>query len=163
MGNPFFITGYPRSMTAWLSVALDCAHERDGKSMEEFLKEIECGKQVGDSNSISSMFYAEIKERFPDSKWVIIEREKEECLESFCKVSKLPKRTCNELFNCLEYYISKISPALRVKFCDIPIRLKEIWEWCYPEIEYPIERIKKLQMLNIQQIPHLIQMGAGTI
>jgi hypothetical protein len=163
MGNPFFITGYPRSMTAWLSVALDCAHERDGKSMEEFMQDIECGEQSGDSSSIASMLYAEIKERFPDSRWVVIEREKDECLQSFCKVSKLPKNKCVELFDYIEHCISGISPALRVKFCDIQARLKEIWEWCYPEIDYPVKRIKKLQMLNIQQIPHLIQMGAGTI
>ncbi len=163
MNQPFFITGFPRSMTAWLSVALDCAHERDGKSMADFMRELESGKQIGDSSSIVPMFYDDIKKRYPDSKWVVIDRSKDECLDSFCKVSKLPLKECAFLFDHLEQCISKISPSLTVKFSDISLRIRDIWDWCRPEIEFPRERIHRLQMLNIQQKASLIQMGAGTL
>lgn len=150
-------------MTAWLSVALDCAHERDGKSIQEFMQEIESGKQIGDSSSIASMLYEDIKKRYPDSRWVVIDRPKDECLDSFCKVSKLPVKECGVLFDHMQQCISKISPSLTVKFSNISLRIKDIWEWCRPEMAFPHEKINRLQMLNIQQKASLIQMAARTI
>lgn len=163
MNQPFFITGYPRSMTAWLSVALDCAHERDGKSMNDFMRELESKKQIGDSNSAASMFYDDIKKKYPDSKWVVIDRCKDECLDSFCRVSRLPLKECGVFFDYLEQCISRIYPCLRVKFSDISLRIQDIWEWCRPEMEFPREKIHRLQMLNIQQKASIIQMAARTV
>lgn len=163
MDQPFFITGYPRSMTAWLSVALDCAHDRDGKSLDEFMRELESGNQIGNSDSTISMSYDMIKQKHPDSRWVIIERDKNEALYSFCKVSGLDEVKCSVFFDHLEECLSRITTALRVKFSEIYLRIKEIWEWCRPEVEFPEKRIKRMEVLNIQHIPFLIQKAAGTV
>ena len=157
MDQPFFITGYPRSMTAWLSVALDCAHERDGDPIEEFMQKLDSGEQVGNAESTIVFFFDVIKERWPDSRWVIIEREKEESLSSLCKVSDIAVEKMRPLFDAIEAHISSITSVLVVKFSEILYRIKEIWEWCRPLQEFPEQRIKRLQILNIQQNPSLIR------
>lgn len=157
MPEPFFITGYPRSMTAWLSVALDCAHERDGESFESFMQKLESGEQIGNSESTTVLFYNAIKEKYPNSKWVVIEREKQDSLVSMCKVSGLNPEKLSFIFDALEQCFPNVSPALRVKFSEIPFRMEEIWKWCRPSEEFPAQRIKRLQILNVQQLPALIE------
>jgi len=163
MVSPFFITGYPRSMTAWVSIALNCAHERDGASFEEFMSQLESGSQIGNSDSTISFFYENISERFPNSKWVIIEREKSRSLDAFCRVSKLNKNSCVAFFDQLEACMLRIPSALRIDFNDVTSRIEDIWSWCKPETEIPKAFLSRMKLMNVQQIPELIQIAAKTV
>ena len=104
-----------------------------------------------------------IKQKYPDSKWVIIERDQSEALCSFCKVSGLDEVKCSVFFDHIEECLSKITTALRVKFSEIYLRMKEIWEWCRPGVKFPEEKIKRMEVLNIQHIPSLIRKASGTV
>jgi len=163
MTQPFFITGYPRSMTAWLSVALDCAHDRDGKSLDEFMRELESGVQIGNSDSTASMSYDIIKARYPDARWVVIERDKEEAIQAFCNVSSLSRQKCAPFFCHIEECLPRIVPALRINFSEVVLRVKEIWEWCRPGEKFNEQKAKRMEALNIQHVPFLIKKAAGTV
>lgn len=78
----FFILSYPRSRTKWLSVALEGTHDgflgcRSVWDLKERLS-----YSHGNSDSANLLFYPQLKEAFPDGKFLIVLRDLEEVEES---------------------------------------------------------------------------------
>lgn len=88
MRTPIFITGLPRSRTAWLSAFLTMPgaiveHERQRqfRTVGEYLQSF--GEPViGDSSSLLPMIHKEVAARFPSSPWVYVYRDADEALEA---------------------------------------------------------------------------------
>lgn len=83
MSTNFFITGLPRSRTAWFSTlfmtgGIWCHHDLLGKvhSLAEFNRQMDKGQQsVGDSDSGLVWLWREFRELFPRARWLLIERD----------------------------------------------------------------------------------------
>ena len=90
----FFITGLPRSRTAWLANLLTtdtsvCYHEkiRECDSFEKYIVKMTTApvEKVGDSSSGHLLFYRQMVQTFPDAKWVLVERNPQEAFEAAVK------------------------------------------------------------------------------
>lgn len=92
----FFITGYPRSRTAWLANMLTyansfCYHDGLGQCVRVsdlahlFLSASDdlTINRIGNSDSGLSFVWKEVNEYFPEANWIIIRRPKEDCKTSF--------------------------------------------------------------------------------
>ena len=85
MTTPFFITGIPRSRTAWAANWLTtdttlCFHEPK-ESIDELLAQYP-QFQVGVSSCMLVRDYFAVCRQYPTAKWVYIERDKEACRKS---------------------------------------------------------------------------------
>jgi len=90
----FFITGLPRSRTAWLSVLLTqgnsfCFHELPvGRNMVDTIAQ-KMGEVdypcVGVSEPSLLVCWRELQKRFPHARWVVVDRAPKESLEAFRK------------------------------------------------------------------------------
>ena len=85
----FFITGLPRSRTAWCANFLTsgdsfCWHDglANCRSLDEFEKRMEAATLCGDSDSGLVFFYDELRERYRDAQWAIVRRPAEEVVRS---------------------------------------------------------------------------------
>jgi hypothetical protein len=98
---PFFITGLPRSRTAWLANYFTngdvfCYHDafKDTVSVDKLAKLLDRGEQVryfGDSDSGLLLHAAELKKRFPKSPWLFVRRDVRDAERSFEEYfSKVP-------------------------------------------------------------------------
>ncbi len=129
----FFITGLPRSRTAWLSVFMSqgnsfCYHEamRGCKTKQEYYDKLalEGYDYVGDSNS--ALTYTDYQEKYPEAPLVIIHRPTVEIYESLRLLGiRIELRTLAEY--SLELRGLK---GLHVEFDDIDNSLNSIFYHC---------------------------------
>ena len=129
----FFITGYPRSRTAWFAGFFTtgpvfCHHE---------IKLIEPGSRI---EGFSGPNFALTPQQ---GKMVIIERDEQEVRESLRKLTK-------EADAIIDRFDLKKLDGLRVKFEDINDRLQEIWEYCV-DIPFDVQRAELFKNLKIEQ------------
>lgn len=99
MSKQFFITGLPRTRTAWLANLFTtgnsfCYHEvvytnKEVSSAIAALK-IDDYEYVGDSSSAIPMYAETLFSEFPDAPIVLIERDTGECLSSFRRAFLYP-------------------------------------------------------------------------
>lgn len=86
--TPVFITGLPRSRTAWLSALLSrpgamIDHERQRRfAMVGHYLDSFGGSVAGDSSSLLPLIYDEVRGRWPDARWVYVRRNPAEALEA---------------------------------------------------------------------------------
>ena len=128
----FLITGYPRSGTAWFASLFSigeymCIHEPETLGSEYLSSVISEFRIVGASTSspVSDRFNGKLP-----GKIIVIERQREECIESFMRKfstevdlssSESKKSTENALLatGTIEEFVKKNSLALRYKFYDV--------------------------------------------
>lgn len=160
MKTPFFITGLPRSRTAWMAAWLSsgdtlCFHD------ERFESDADFAKQRGFSGSELLAQYAEITLLFPESKWVFVLRDKAQCLESFKRVaaSKLPENYDVAGFfdtreKLLQKKIGTTKNALVVFFSELGKEAtgRRVWEFLFPDQPFDLQRWQVFNRMNIQQI-----------
>jgi len=156
---PYFITGFPRTRTAWLANFLTYG---DSFCFHEALKR--CGgvdalpglfastrrRYVGNSDSALPFFASAVRKLFPQAKWVVIERDEDEVLKSVRRV--LPGLKHQEMLNMTKRYLDMLNGALRIKFSELKDRAmcKQIWEYCVPDIPFSNMRWELLDQLNVQ-------------
>lgn len=92
MTPPFFITGLPRSRTAWLANLFTwgdsfCYHDILGEcgSLSELDSKIgECSSRfVGVSDSSILLVWTHLLRRYPTAKWIIVKRDFDQACDSF--------------------------------------------------------------------------------
>lgn len=171
----FFITGLPRSRTAWLSLLLThgsesfCHHDGlKGFSVKGLVHEMrESGyTNTGDSDSALLLHLEEVIRLVPDAKWVIVNRDPVASMDSYWKefgtrYPGSPKtyqgivdafKLATKLFERAGCMLPK---ALRVDFEDLesPISGQKIWSHCLPGVEFPLDRWKALDTFRVNVIP----------
>lgn len=144
----FFITGLPRSRTAWLAnfMTFDghfCHHEGlDGcHSVSEYK-----AKLGDDGDSCTGLVLIDLITEFPDVPVVVIERGYERMIEWTKDVygKDLDLRAAKATWEAL-----KEIPGLHIKFDEIDDRLEDIWNHCVGG-GYNVNRGNMLKGLNIQ-------------
>jgi len=130
----FFITGLPRSRTAWFAFyfnqvpGVECVHEMLNicTSKEQFYQSMEVDGIVG--NSDSGLFISDFQQRWPNAPVVIIERPLEDVRTSLRNIG-LP--VPHGLLERAQVRIDALD-GFRVAFGDIDAKLKDIHEWLVP-------------------------------
>ena len=160
--NNFFITGLPRSRTAWLANFLTyresfCYHEaiRDVNSLDDLKKLLSNPKYkyMGSSDSSLPLFAEKVMNMFPDSKLVVVERDIVKVKKSLNKLFSEHDEIHNMLkmnMNALGKLKSKYSHLLiQYESLDDVNVCKELWEYCLPDIEFNYERWRMLDLFKI--------------
>lgn len=143
----FFVTGLPRSRTAWLANFLTyddqfCYHEglNGCSSIDEYKDKV---KDKGDSNTGLMMF--DFKDHFPDSKVIVIDSSVDKSIEFSKSVFGVD---LTDIMVKGKTRLDSIN-GLHININDINDRLKEIWEYVSDK-PFDKERADMLIKLNIQ-------------
>jgi len=142
LDKPFFVSGLPRSRTAWLSVFLDCHHEGmvGCDSLQEYKDKIK-----GSGDCLTTLSLIDVKLEFPDSKVIVIDSD----------VSKAAAFASKHYGIDISYHLAKHKEildnidCLHVNFNDIDKNLRKIWTYVRDE-PYNDLRASRLKKLNIQ-------------
>jgi len=140
----FFLTGLPRTRTAWFSEYLDCFHE----GIEGCSTYSEYVNKLGDSGDSSSLLmYFPLREYFPDSPLVIVERDIDDVCDSLENIG---------LFDDRVYWVLKQAQGLLNKMDGVRVDynsldIKGIWEYL-TGMEFDKKRADEYEMRNIQKV-----------
>lgn len=162
--KPFFITGLPRSGTAWCANLLSfgesfCFHEGflevDPGDYAGLRKVMEsAGTQfVGSSDPMNCLAWRELAKEFPDSKWVIVERPLVDAARSASTAFGIDYKTAKEMAHTMARELIELSihrDCLVVRFSDLFESGKEILDHCAPGLICPENRIKLLSKMNVK-------------
>lgn len=176
--NHYFITGFPRSRTAWLANLLTwgdsfCFHEAydhvmEGESIADVLGKVPHTVEFcGDSDSAIALCADDVLAEFPDAKFVFIKRPIEEVIESYKKsldedplfVTFSREEIAQQMgdherrLDDLQSQISS-SRKMTVRYSDLERKptVMAIWRFCLPGREFPHMRYAMLQNLRVTQI-----------
>jgi hypothetical protein len=175
----FFITGWPRSRTAWLANFFTyggswCWHEGTNQCQDGdyfgMLQEASFD-YVGDSNSGLYSLVDSIAENFPEAKWLLVDRSRRDAEAAYAAhFAKNPDprysvQAATEAFDAAESGLRRLSELagtclMIVKYGDIDTRIHEIWKWLVPAEPFNEERYQMLSALRINQIPERIPQWA---
>lgn len=177
--KPFFITGLPRTRTAWLANLLTygnsfCLHDglmQGGLAgLVAMLRTLGQSRSfVGDADSGLTFHAAELVQLFPDARWLFIRRDPAKAEASYKKhfdgrdpyVS--PGASVSALF---ERLVKQCDHARTVvpKFAEIefdtlnqPEALRRAWAWCVPGEPFCEERSAMLEPLQMNVMPEKVR------
>lgn len=181
--TPFFITGLPRSRTAWLANFFTwresfCHHDalRMGLSVEALREQLESvpARYVGDSDSGLVMFAEQIVKEWPDARWLLVQRPVRECLESYQNYfprhpyPSVPVLTGADAATVFDYMrrhcerLSGIVPSLNLAVMDADAMddetsMRNMWQWILPTVPFPLGRWRMLTTMNVRIISEKVQ------
>ncbi len=155
--NYFFITGLPRSGTAWLANYLSygkimCLHDgfRHLRTPDS-IKSVFDGSDkdvCGNSDPANLLFLSQLFFFFPKSKWIYIERDPKACEISWAKLGGTD----------IKDYSQRVTQLLRRKPDTMVIKFESLFNDAHdigkslcPDWHCPSWRTEMLQDLNVQQ------------
>lgn len=167
MLTPFFITGLPRSGTAWLASLFTtnkslCFHEPDPRDVVAAING-HPGRRVGASDSSLVRKSLQIMKIWPDARWLYVMRPLEECLESLIKFSESSGVKLNRT---IARQAMEADRLIALQLIQDPVRFAmaewdhvrndaevagQVWHWLLPEVKFDVDRWKLLGGLNVQQ------------
>jgi hypothetical protein len=154
----FIIVGLPRSRTAWLASWFSCGHihcHHDALTTTN-VGDVEEPKAINGMADTGAAFkYKELKAAYPEAKWLVIDRNKDDVAKSLIKcVGHL--MTEEEMVTKLDFtqaILNQIDDCIRVKFDRINVSLEKIWDYCLGgKVEFDPIRAKLYTGMNIQII-----------
>jgi hypothetical protein len=158
--NPFFVTGLPRSRTAWTANWLTtdnsiCHHDIP------FDKSLLNGREhVGFCGPEVVMQYNEIRQELPDAPWLVLLRNSRDALLSFRKVAdpllEVSEEAMRKLWEEREYAIGSLTSrpgveCVRFEELDLEPVARSVWAHLLAGIAFDVERWRMLCDFNIQQ------------
>lgn len=157
----FFVTGLPRSRTAWLANFLTwgdcmCFHDIHGWTHTVLKTMRDCPAQVvGFSNSVALLMWREFRVAFPQARWVVIERDHDEAFEA--SVEAFGPAYTEAFHKALCAELDQLRAPLRIPFNAIDESSCEaLLDYLSLPPQLP-ERISLLCKLNIQVNPPLLK------
>jgi hypothetical protein len=161
--KPFYITGLPRSRTAWLSVVLSdyqrvsCLHEplaRTDPTNVEFLLTAQRTPFAGISDPGLSVVAPDLPELLPGP-IVIVWRDPGEVIESIINQLGGSAEVHEGGIAALHFSLIKFAnthPHMDINFDDLPSMdvVRSIWSYLLPELPFQRRRIEQLQRLKIE-------------
>lgn len=158
--KPFFVTGFPRSRTAWLAVWLTtdrtiCYHDPMGVTLEE-LQARNPGKRVGISGPETCLMW----EEHQDAPWLVVRREQQAALDAFLPICTqyLPSVSVWEVRKLFDARLTQLNrmrgpQVLRVEYEELNMEhwARQVWAHLMPDQPFDVERWRMLNRLNIQQ------------
>lgn len=160
----FFVTGLPRSRTAWLSALLTngdsfCFHEVLGQvqDMDSLVRRMEAtgANVVGISEPSLLSEWRKMNDRFPNSQWVLIERDPQDSYESFKKL--YPDYTMT-MHQSQGMDMASLSNSMNGQCLHVPYDKLDDYGTCKVIVQKCTgqvlgrERFDLLNALNVQQI-----------
>jgi len=167
MAVNFYITGLPRSRTAWFANFFTygdsfCYHEASkfwvhNKSLASVMSGADT-RYVGNSDSGLLLYFDEIIRDAPSAKWVIIKRDKNEVEKSLKRIFKHGYTDVLDIASGLLDRCAAITCAMVVDFdalreFDI---MERIWTHCLPDIPFPVERWRMLNDMKVELLDDVI-------
>ena len=178
--NHFFVTGLPRSRTAWLANFLTwqgtfCYHDAlsflSPTDMVMRFKSLTLCDTVGDSDSALTLHMSAITRFFPDANWLFVVREPELASSSYWRRfgSKYPlgpqtesecDRRFMELQERLEQAMEMVSNKMVVKYDRLHLRgtVGTIWEYLVGT-PFQEERWKMLETFQVNVIASKVRLA----
>jgi hypothetical protein len=141
----FFVTGLPRSRTAWFARYLpNCLHEgiEGCFTHREFIN-----KLGGKGDSDSALIFFPLERYFPRSPVVIVERDFDDVINSLSAIG-LMNRGILDFMKESQRRLRKMK-GMRVPFDNLP--LCDIWEYLIGT-EFDKQETSKMDSTNIQHI-----------
>jgi hypothetical protein len=160
MRAPFFITGLPRSRTAWLANLFTtdttiCYHD---KPFDDRLCE-NAFKRVGFCGSELLADYDRIKALYPTAKWVLIRRSLDDSTDSFkCLLRDhgitIPDRVVEYDLRLKQEKLDRhhsFNGMVEYGALNDMIAVRRLWECLLPDKPFDTERFRLLDELRIEQ------------
>lgn len=146
---PFFVTGYPRSRTAWLSVALTtaeryCWHEAlcGARSFAEVCRRVEQG---GTADCGLPFLAKALAEKYPAAPWVLIERDPDAVSRSLTAIGLHPDLSA--LTPRLNWIREHLHPLV-VPYARIDQRIGDIAAHCLGHIPPHLAQLTQLCIVD---------------
>ena len=171
--NTFFITGYPRSRSAWLANWLSddwriCLHDElvNHATLESFADAIQDHPVTGVSDSALALFWKPLMQMFPEAKWLVVMRDRADAEAATIKSltdDPLPGCGAPEAIHLKDFFdrsqralvaLCEAPNVLTVRFdeLDSQIVAENIWRHIVGQGIFPLRRWKMLKALRITQI-----------
>ena len=190
MDAPFFITGLPRSRTAWLANFFTtqtafCLHDacKDGWTAEHIRSEFDTlarhYKQVGDADSGLMLIADELVKLYPAARWVFIRNTPERAARSYrnyftpgneypgvsgeADIEELMLRAAERYEQALLAVPEKQRIELPVDYLDDPALMHVLWHWVVPHLRWNTERWRMLNTFRLNIIPQKITVKMPTL
>lgn len=125
--HKFFITGLPRSMTAWCANLFTtgdsfCYHDglANCGSLAEFGKKLHAHEVCGDADSGLAYFYDDLSELYPDAQWAVIRREPADvvaslvAMEPYAGLAGFTQQAASDTVSDLLPHLDRIASSSRV-------------------------------------------------
>lgn len=170
MSKQFFITGLPRSRTAWFATLFTwgdslCYHDAlcpeigsvcGTDSLRRLQSKLLTGVR-GHSDASNILVWRTLQKWFPEARWVVIDRVFEEAVHSSRLICEsISEEKMRPMFNELSRLAENLKPMV-VKFEEIdPIKCYEIAEYLSIDIG-PATRVRQLCDMNIQIHPSILK------
>lgn len=185
MSTTYFITGLPRSRTAWLANLLTygcsfCWHDAvKFGGVRGIVEAMERAYQMprvsvaGNSDSSLSLVQSELFLLYPMARWVIVKSDFETALNSFIKAftadhyigipspnPDVARSIFEQARRRLELLESRL-PAARLLKLDVADldesdAVEAVWNFCVPDEPFNVERWRQLDGLRVSVIGHKI-------
>lgn len=162
---PFFITGLPRTRTAWLANLFTtdttvCFHE-PRESIEAIVAAYP-ELRIGVADSTLPMKYPGLREKWPQARWLYVKRNPADAMRSFVKFTRNHYRLLNrEIHRYWEMHHTaslglggeKGLDLMGIRFEDLsdPARIAQVWEFLLPDVPFNPLRLQVLENLKIEQ------------
>lgn len=170
----FFVTGLPRSRTAWLAAWLStgratCYHDLL-KTLElpALVEKLKGGYARGDSDSGLLWYWEELNQAVPDARWVLIERSSPEALLAYNRAFARPYPGTEQMTPAqraqvwmhLQHHRAQLAAdglggrLLTVTYDGLNQMevARRVWEWVHPD-PWDEERWREFDALKITVIP----------
>lgn len=179
MSAPFFITGLPRSRTAWLANLFTtdrsfCHHDLSCRvgSLKELLFLLR-KRHVGDSDSGLMAIYPQLIERLPDSPWVLVRRDFDlawESLSRFLTGTMLTNLTDEVRMELRQSYddVCRLMlgnpKCLIVDFTTLAniTQIDRVWRHCLPDLPFDVYRAQTLEKFHVELKPEHVKLPRDT-
>lgn len=165
--TPFFITGLPRSGTAWLANLFTtgktlCYHEPSPNLVVQTMNR-HPGRRVGASDSSLVRRFAEVTTAFPSARWLYVARPIEETVKSLMAFTaalgngldeKLLREELQKDIDLAGEFIRDTDRVAVVEYSSITQHsnvMAEAWHWLVPEVKFDMYRWAILREFNVQQ------------
>lgn len=162
MITPFFVTGLPRSRSAWLAAWLTTEETLCYHDVEFDASLLRFDRRVGFAGSELVWSVEELSERFPGAPWLFVLRDPAKCLESWKRVAGPHLPTGKEFHRLwikrIDAITAAISGAKRSCSCiALPFQAldeegaaRDVWQHLIGS-PFDFERWKLFTEFNIQQ------------
>lgn len=173
--TPFFITGFPRSRTAWFAVWLSagasfCYHDALAKTevreLRSLLKPTPQATFVGDSDTVLLLCYETVLEMFPAAPWVLVHRPRTAARASYEKhfpngypgaegASQPQQSAVWDRLERNKEHLASQPRTMNVNFADLDNEetARKLWRHLLPQVPFDPARWRLLNGLRVNVIP----------
>lgn len=175
MSEHFIILGLPRSMTAWVSCFLTCGdvfcqHElAEHEPMELALEKIPQPFAISGVCDSGLLFYHEwVREKYPNAKYLWIERPQEDAEDSFMAATGTSRAQLGMTFQGWriekELFLEFTKPEV-FTFDELQTEegAKRLWDYVAPSVPLPPAHLAKMMTLKVVVHPKVYAEAAATL